>query len=381
MTQEQFHNLEPGDLIKIPTQKFEGYAILEILGHRRLGGFVTETDIAGHGFLRIDIPDEGDTQQATHLGNVVPGLTTDDLGDAAVTDAELAGKSGDALAVSSASSNSDDLVPGQFAVRLAQLRASLRTSIALKRRQSLSLLRWQLFPHMSGGYPLAMLSTLWLPSIRRADLGTGLRRVWLSRSALARRTQLRPRLRTNRTSHHQSAEFRTCFGAVRFTRSPALGCTDPLPMFWSEWLAFMGCAHSGTGLRRMRPVLRLVDEVVPSTPIAGAKCVDPVLLARRQRSLVAHDLENSELHHGWAISVESPLHVAIPVLVVAQISPMTSAPRRQVVCAPNVHLAITRVDDHIHAHLLRTSHAASTSRTGSVYYITLTTGGFHDFRN
>lgn len=52
---------------KIPTQKYEGWTILEILGHRRLGGFVTEMEIAGHGFLRIDIPDEGDTQQATQF--------------------------------------------------------------------------------------------------------------------------------------------------------------------------------------------------------------------------------------------------------------------------------------------------------------------------
>lgn len=36
--------------------KFEGWAILELMGHRRLGGYVVETQLAGAGFLRIDIP-------------------------------------------------------------------------------------------------------------------------------------------------------------------------------------------------------------------------------------------------------------------------------------------------------------------------------------
>ena len=34
----------------------EGWAVLEILGHRRLGGYLREQQIAGAGFLRIDIP-------------------------------------------------------------------------------------------------------------------------------------------------------------------------------------------------------------------------------------------------------------------------------------------------------------------------------------
>ena len=36
--------------------KFQGWAILEVLGHRKLGGMLSETQIAGHGFLRIDFP-------------------------------------------------------------------------------------------------------------------------------------------------------------------------------------------------------------------------------------------------------------------------------------------------------------------------------------
>lgn len=39
------------------TDKTEpGWCILELLGHRRLGGYLTETEIAGSGFLRIDVP-------------------------------------------------------------------------------------------------------------------------------------------------------------------------------------------------------------------------------------------------------------------------------------------------------------------------------------
>jgi hypothetical protein len=35
---------------------FEGWAILELMGHRRLGGYVSEATVAGAGFLRIDVP-------------------------------------------------------------------------------------------------------------------------------------------------------------------------------------------------------------------------------------------------------------------------------------------------------------------------------------
>jgi hypothetical protein len=35
---------------------FADWAILEVLGHRRLAGYVTEVELAGAGFLRIDIP-------------------------------------------------------------------------------------------------------------------------------------------------------------------------------------------------------------------------------------------------------------------------------------------------------------------------------------
>jgi len=35
---------------------FAEWVILELMGHRRLAGFLTEQEIAGRGFLRLEIP-------------------------------------------------------------------------------------------------------------------------------------------------------------------------------------------------------------------------------------------------------------------------------------------------------------------------------------
>ncbi len=35
---------------------FEGWVILELMGHRRLAGYLKEQELAGSGFLRLDIP-------------------------------------------------------------------------------------------------------------------------------------------------------------------------------------------------------------------------------------------------------------------------------------------------------------------------------------
>ena len=48
---------------------FEGWAILELMGHRRLAGYVQEVELAGHGMLRLDVPagfdpDTGYTEDA-----------------------------------------------------------------------------------------------------------------------------------------------------------------------------------------------------------------------------------------------------------------------------------------------------------------------------
>ena len=36
---------------------FEGWAVLEIMGHNKFAGLVSEQTIAGHGFIRIDVPE------------------------------------------------------------------------------------------------------------------------------------------------------------------------------------------------------------------------------------------------------------------------------------------------------------------------------------
>lgn len=38
---------------------FEGWAVLELMGHRKLAGFVREVTVAGAGFLRLDVPGDG----------------------------------------------------------------------------------------------------------------------------------------------------------------------------------------------------------------------------------------------------------------------------------------------------------------------------------
>jgi hypothetical protein len=44
----------PDTTIETPT--FDEWAIVEMLGHRRVAGRLREVQIAGHGFLRMDIP-------------------------------------------------------------------------------------------------------------------------------------------------------------------------------------------------------------------------------------------------------------------------------------------------------------------------------------
>ena len=44
------------------SEKFASWAILELMGHRRLGGYVSETTLAGGAFLRIDVPGDEDGQ-------------------------------------------------------------------------------------------------------------------------------------------------------------------------------------------------------------------------------------------------------------------------------------------------------------------------------
>jgi hypothetical protein len=46
---------------------FEGWAILELMGHRRLAGYLSEQAIGGASFIRIDVPGDGDTKIATQF--------------------------------------------------------------------------------------------------------------------------------------------------------------------------------------------------------------------------------------------------------------------------------------------------------------------------
>jgi hypothetical protein len=42
-------------------QAFEGWVVLELMGHRRLGGYLREQVIGGASFLRLDIPADSGT--------------------------------------------------------------------------------------------------------------------------------------------------------------------------------------------------------------------------------------------------------------------------------------------------------------------------------
>lgn len=51
------------------TPPFAQWVVLELMGHRRLAGFLTEQEIAGRGFLRLEIPAVVDQAAATQLYN------------------------------------------------------------------------------------------------------------------------------------------------------------------------------------------------------------------------------------------------------------------------------------------------------------------------
>lgn len=57
-------------------ESYAQWSILELLGHRRLAGYVTEHEIAGKGFLRIDIPrPDGTKVSQLYNPDSVYGLT------------------------------------------------------------------------------------------------------------------------------------------------------------------------------------------------------------------------------------------------------------------------------------------------------------------
>jgi hypothetical protein len=52
-------------------ETLEGWCIVELLGHRRLAGHVREVQLAGAGFLRLDIPPAGTDAGRTQY--IAPG--------------------------------------------------------------------------------------------------------------------------------------------------------------------------------------------------------------------------------------------------------------------------------------------------------------------
>lgn len=46
------------------------WSVIELMGHRRLGGYVSEVQIAGAGFFRVDVP--GDAEGETHSTQYYP---------------------------------------------------------------------------------------------------------------------------------------------------------------------------------------------------------------------------------------------------------------------------------------------------------------------
>ena len=48
-------------------QPFQQWAIVELMGHRRMAGLVTEQEIAGQGMLRIDVPQIEDGATVTQF--------------------------------------------------------------------------------------------------------------------------------------------------------------------------------------------------------------------------------------------------------------------------------------------------------------------------
>lgn len=46
---------------------FEAWALVELFGHNRIAGLVTEAELAGGKFIRIDVPQMGDVQAVTRF--------------------------------------------------------------------------------------------------------------------------------------------------------------------------------------------------------------------------------------------------------------------------------------------------------------------------
>lgn len=49
------------------TERFETWAIVEVMGHKRFAGRVTEQEVGGASFVRVDVPKVGEREAFTKL--------------------------------------------------------------------------------------------------------------------------------------------------------------------------------------------------------------------------------------------------------------------------------------------------------------------------
>ncbi len=49
------------------TEKFDSWAVVELFGHQKIAGRVTEQSIGGSSFVRVDVPAVNDTPEFTKL--------------------------------------------------------------------------------------------------------------------------------------------------------------------------------------------------------------------------------------------------------------------------------------------------------------------------
>lgn len=53
--------------MEVDVEKFDSWAVVELFGHQQIAGKVSEQIIAGHGFIRVDVPTIGEVKGFTRL--------------------------------------------------------------------------------------------------------------------------------------------------------------------------------------------------------------------------------------------------------------------------------------------------------------------------
>jgi len=59
--------MTPSQSQESSNQHFEHWALIELMGHQRIAGLVCEVNIAGRGFLRVDVPDANGVIQFSRI--------------------------------------------------------------------------------------------------------------------------------------------------------------------------------------------------------------------------------------------------------------------------------------------------------------------------